>query len=88
MAFEFFTDDYIDRRSSVESSNGGKIITGQFWTFTTISATRRKDSMCREAAECPAYQPGDTRVLECLERNEIKLNCHARDKPGHDARIR
>jgi hypothetical protein len=29
------------RESSVESSYGGKIITGQFWTFTTQSAKRR-----------------------------------------------
>jgi putative tryptophan/tyrosine transport system substrate-binding protein len=29
---------YTDRRSSVRSSYGGKIITRQFWTFATISA--------------------------------------------------
>jgi hypothetical protein len=34
-----------DRRSSVGSPYGGKIITGQFWTFATISAHGRREVM-------------------------------------------
>src|SRR5262249_6966932 len=37
--FKRFCDRfYTERRSSVGSCYGGKIITGQFWTFTTVSA--------------------------------------------------